>query len=327
MGSVTARARFALALAGSVALGAYAQFAAAQAFPSRQIEFVAHTAPGGGTDLFARSITDMLTKQKLISQSFIIGNRTGGSGAVAYNYIKSKQGDPHFVLTVATGTFTSALARTDLAFKIEDFSPLALFAQDPQAIAVRTESKYKTLKELIDAAKQAPDTITAAIASATGTGRIALYMIERETGARFKYVSFKSGGDAVLAVLGGHVDMTPENMSEMLPLVEGKKMRVLAVTGERRFKQAPDTPTLKEQGVNVVAATGRGFAMPGGVPKEAAAAMEAALKRVHDSPAYKEYSYKNMFEDKWLGSADFAKYLLQGEKEIGAFLKHIGLQK
>src|SRR5688572_13849886 len=184
MGSVTARARFALALAGSVALGAYAQIAAAQAFPSKQIEFVAHTAPGGGTDLFARSITDMLTKQKLVSQSFIIGNRTGGSGTVAFNYIKGKHGDPHFVLTVATGTFTSALARTDLGFKLEDFTPLALFAQDPQAIAVRTESKYKSLKELIEAAKQAPDTITAAIASATGTGRIALYLIERETGAK-----------------------------------------------------------------------------------------------------------------------------------------------
>ncbi|HYC46461.1 MAG TPA: tripartite tricarboxylate transporter substrate binding protein [Burkholderiales bacterium] len=327
MSSAFARVRLSLILAASLMGAALAGPAAGQAFPSKPIEFVAHTSPGGGTDLFARSITDMLAKEKIFSQPFVIGNRTGGSGSVAFNYIKSKRGDPHFVLTVATGTFMSAQARTDLGFKMEDFTPLALFAQDPQAIAVRTESKYKSFKELVEAAKKAPDTITAAIASATGTGRIALYLIERETGARFKYVSFKSGGDAVLAVLGGHVDITPENMSEMLPLVEGKKMRVLAVTGERRFKQAPDVPTLKEQGLNIIAATGRGFAMPGGVPKDAAAAMEKALKRVHDSAAYKEYSYKNMFEDKWLGSAEFTQYLIKGRDDMGAFLKHIGLLK
>ena len=300
---------------------------AAEAFPTKPIEFVAHTSPGGGTDLFARTITDLLAKQKIFSQPYVNGNRPGGSGAVAYNYIKGKRGDPHFVLTVATGTFTSALARPAMGFGLEEFTPISLFAQDPQAIAVRAESKFKSFKDILDTAKREPNTITAAIASATGSGRIALYLIERETGAKFKYVSFKSGGDAVLSVLGGHVDITPENMSEMLPLVEAKKMRVLSVTGERRFAQAPDVPTLKEQGYNIIAATGRGFAMPGGVPKEAAAAMEAGLKRVHDSAAYKEYAEKNMFEDKYLGSAEFTQYLIQGRQEIGAFLKHIGLLK
>jgi putative tricarboxylic transport membrane protein len=316
-----------LALAGASAVALTPGLAAAQAFPNKPIEFVAHTSPGGGTDLFARAITDFLAKEKVFSQSYLIGNRTGGSGTIAMNYIKSKKGDPHFLLTVATGTFMSAIARPDLGITINDFTPIALFAQDPQAIAVRAESKFKSFKEIVEAAKREPNAITAAIASATGTGRIALYLIERETGARFKYVSFKSGGDAVLAVLGGHVDITPENMSEMLPLVESKKMRVLAVTGERRFRQAADVPTLKEQGFNIVAATGRGFAMPAGVPKDAAAAMEAGLKRVHDSAAYKEYSDRNMFEDKWLGSTEFTKYLVQGRDEMGAFLKHIGLMK
>ena len=300
---------------------------AAESFPTKPIEFVAHTAPGGGTDLFARAISDMLAKEKVFSQPFVIGNRTGGSGTIALNYIKSKRGDPHYILTLATGTFMSATARPALNLGIEHFTPLALFAQDPQAIAVRTESKFKSFKEIVETAKREPNTITAAIASATGTGRIALYLIERETGAKFKYVSFKSGGDAVLSVLGGHVDITPENMSEMLPLVEAKKMRVLAVTGERRFKQAPDVPTLKEQGYNIIAATGRGFAMPAAVPKEAAAAMEAGLKRVHDSAAYKQYSERNMFEDKWLGHEAFTKYLIEGRDDMGAFLKHIGLMK
>ena len=98
-------------LAGLAVAGVFASVTFAQGFPSRPIEFVAHTSPGGGTDLFARSITDMLAKEKAFPQPYIIGNRTGGGGAIAFNYIKSKRGDPHHVLTVATGTFMSAIAR------------------------------------------------------------------------------------------------------------------------------------------------------------------------------------------------------------------------
>jgi putative tricarboxylic transport membrane protein len=121
--------------------------------------------------------------------------------------------------------------------------------------------------------------------------------------------------------------MTTENMSEMLPLVEAGKMRILAVTGERRFKQAPDVPTLKELGYKTVVATGRGFGMPPGVPKEAAASMEAALKRVYDSHAYKEYADRNMFEDAYLSSADFAKALLAQRAEQVESLKAVGIVK
>jgi putative tricarboxylic transport membrane protein len=167
----------------------------------------------------------------------------------------------------------------------------------------------------------------AGITGPTGSGRAALYYIERDTGAKFKYVTYKGGGDAVLSTLGGHVDVTTENMSEMLPLVEGGKMRILAVTGERRFKQVPDVPTLKELGYARVIATGRGFGMAPGVSKEAAATMEKALKQVHDSPAYKDYADRNMFEDAYLNSADFAKALVAQRAEQLEFLKAIGIVK
>jgi tripartite-type tricarboxylate transporter receptor subunit TctC len=200
-----------------------------------------------------------------------------------------------------------------------------MFAQDPQVIAVRAESKFKTFKELVEAGKREPNTISAGITGPTGNARLALYLVERDTGAKFKYVSFKGGGEAVLATLGGHVEITGENMSEMLPLYESKKMRVLAVTGERRFTQAPEIPTLKELGYNIIAATGRGFSMPAGVPREAAGAMEAALKRVYDSPAYKEYSERNMFENKYLDSAAFSKYLAEHRVVQEEFLRAIGV--
>lgn len=302
--------------------------AQAQTYPSRPIEFVAQASPGGGTDLFSRSITDLLTRQKSFSQPLINTNRVGGGGTVSYNYIKSKRGDPHVIQTVATSGVLNAAVRPELELPLDIFTPLAMFATDPQVVALRAESQYKTFKELVEAGKREPGTISVGISGAAiGVGRFTFHLIERATGAKFKYVAFKGGGEAVLATLGGHVEVTCENMSEMLPLVESKKMRVLAVAGERRFVQAPDIPTAKELGYNIIAATGRGFAMPAAVPKEAAAAMEAALKRVYDSPAYKEYSHRNMFDNNYLDSAGFGKYLVENRVVQEEFLRAIGVVK
>jgi tripartite-type tricarboxylate transporter receptor subunit TctC len=291
----------------------------AQTYPSKTIEWISHSSAGSGTDLFNRSV--------IFPVAFIHSNRVGGNGVVAYNYVKTKRGDPHVVVAMSVTVILTASARPELELGLDTITPLARFAQDPQVVAVRTESKFKTFKELVEAGTRDPGSVIAGVTGPTGSGRAALYLIERETGAKFKFVNFKGGGEAVLATLGGHVEITTENMSEMMPLMEAKKMRLLAVTGERRFKTAPDVPTLRELGYNILAVTGRGFAMPPDVPKEAAAIMEAALKRVHDSPAYKEYADRNMFEDAYLGSADFAKQLVKQRVEHIEFLKHLGVLK
>jgi len=297
----------------------------AQSYPSKPIEFVVHTSPGGGTDVFARAVSEMLTREKLLSQPILVANRTGGNGSIAFNFIKSKRGDPHFVLTVATGTLLTNAARPDLDLGLDNYTPLAFFALDPQTITVAADSKFASMKDLIETGRREPNTLAVAIASATGTGRLLLYVIERETGAKFRYVSFKSGSDAALAVLGGHVPLTTENLSEMYPQVEAKKLRVLAVTGERRTAVLPDVPTLRELGYPISIGTGRGFAMPAAVPKEAAAAMEAALKRVHDSAAWKENAARNMYESTFMGSAEFAQYLAGRREEMLGFLVYAGL--
>jgi putative tricarboxylic transport membrane protein len=295
----------------------------AQPYPSKTIEFNVHTSPGGGTDLFARTVTEILIREKVFSQSIIVSNRPGGSGVTAFNHVKSRRGDPHVVLTMATGSFLTATVRKELDLGIEHFTPLASFAIDPQVLAVAADSKFKSAKELLDAGRNEPNTVIASITSATGTARLLLYVIERETGAKFKYVSFKSGSEATTAVAGGHTQFTPENLSEMLGLVEGKKLRVLAVTGEKRLAAVPDAPTMMELGYKVVVGTGRGFVMPAGVPKEALAAMEAALKRVYDSAAWKDFAKRNNFEDNYQGSAEWGKSLVRQQAEMVQFLAHI----
>jgi len=319
--------RFILSLFASLASLTCSNAAYAQAFPTKPLEFVVHTSPGGGTDVFARAVADIISKEKLLPQPVTVSNRSGGSGAVAYNYIKSKRGDPHVVLTVASGTFLTAAARPEQGYGLEHFTPLAFLALDSQAIAVLNESKYATVQDLIESGRREPNAIAASVASATGTGRLLLFLIERETGAKYKFVPFKSGADAAMAVLGGHVPFTTENLSEMFPQVEAKKMRVLAVTGEKRLSAVPDAPTLKELGYKISVGTGRGFALPAGVPREAAATMENVMKRVHDSPAWKDFSARMMYEDTYMGSAEFTQYLNVRKGEMVDFLTSVGLMQ
>jgi putative tricarboxylic transport membrane protein len=300
----------------------------AQPFPTKPIEFVVHTSPGGGTDVFARAVGEMLNREKLITQPILVVNRVGGGGAIAFTHIKSKRGDPYNVLTVATGSLLSAAARTELGLGLEHYTLLAFFAMDPQVISVAVDSKFKTFKELIDAGRREPNTMTMSVTTALGVSRHLLYLLDKETGAKFKHVAFKSGADAVTAVAGGHVQFTAENLSEMFGHIEAKKMRVLAVTGEKRLPALPDAPTLLELGFpSMVLGTGRGFAMPAGVPREAAATMEATLRKLHQTQAWKDFAARNMYEDKYLGSAEFTEYMHKRTGELREFLLAVGAIK
>lgn len=324
---MTTQLRTRLAALSAIALALAAGAAPAQPYPSRPVEFIVHVNPGGGTDVFARLVTEIMARDKLVTQPLVVQSKTGGAGVVAFTYAKGKRGDPHTVLTIATGSFLTAAARSDLDLGLEHFTPLAFFARDPQGIIVGADSKYRTFKDLLDDAKAQPEAIVCAVTSATGTGRMTLWRLEKETGARFKFVTFKAGSEAVLAVLGGHVPFTTENVSEAWAHIEAKKMRVLAVTTEQRMPALPDVPTLTELGYRVQIGTGRGFVMPAGVPKEAAAAMEALLEKVHKSARWREYAVNNLYEDRWMGSAEFAQYLAQQRTAQREFVEGIGLSK
>ncbi|MGZ8156771.1 MAG: Bug family tripartite tricarboxylate transporter substrate binding protein [Burkholderiales bacterium] len=301
--------------------------ALAQSFPSRPLELVVHTSPGGGTDTLARTIADIITREKLVNQPINVSNKPGGGGAIAYTYIKGKRGDPHVVMAVATMAMLSQTVRPDLNLGLENYTPIAFLAQDPQALMVSASSPYKTFKDFVEAARKAPDGLVASITSPGGTGRMLVWMLERETGAKFRTVSFKSGSDAIMQVLGGHTQFSTENISEGYGLVESKKMRVLAVTSKTRLAIVPDAPTLIELGHNIHIGTGRGFAMPGDVPAEAAAQMESILQRVYKSTLWKDFSEKNMFENIWMGRAEYAKHLAERRALVHEFLQAIGIAK
>ena len=297
----------------------------AQAYPSRPIELVVHTSAGSGGDVISRQVAEVVRRDKLLPHPFVVVNKTGGSGVIGLSYFKTKRGDPHYLLSV-TSTLLALAYRPDVAITLDNYTPVALYAIDPQTIMVAADSPYKTFKDLVEALKRDPGGFTAATTSPTGTGRLVLHLMEKAIpGLKIKFVTFKGGGDAVTSVAGGHTQFTTENLSEGLGLVEAKKLRVLAVTTDKRLSQAPDLPTLLEQGYPITAGTIRGFTFTAAVPKQAVDTMEAALRKAHESPEWKEFAKRNMYQDVFLGSADFTKFLETKMVEYREFYDAIGL--
>ncbi len=316
------------AISGCVAATVMAAIAAApvhaQKYPAKPIELVVHTSAGSGGDVVSRQVVEIIRKEKILPQTFLVNNRTGGGGVIAYNYVKTKRGDPYTMLSV-TSTLLAMAYRPDVAIGLDNYTPIALFAIDPQTIMVAADSPYKSFKELAEALKRDPGAFTAATTSATGTGRLVIYHLEKVLGVKIKFVNFKGGGDAVTSTAGGHTQFTTENLAEGLGLVEGGKLRVLAMTTDKRLPQVADVPTLRELGYDIEAGTLRGFTFTAGVPKEAVTTMEAALKRAHETPEWKEFARRNMYQYVFLGSADFAKYLEKRMVEYKEFYDAIGL--
>ena len=297
----------------------------AQSYPTKPIELVVHTSAGSGGDVISRQLAEIVRRDKLLPHPFVVVNKTGGSGVIGLSYFKTKRGDPHYMLSV-TSTILALAYRPDVAITLDNYTPLALYAIDPQTIMVSADSPYKTLKDLIEALKKDPGAFTAATTSTTGTGRLVLHLIEKAVpGLKIKFVTFKGGGDAVTSVAGGHTQFTTENLSEGMGLLEAKKLRVLAITTDKRLPQVPDIPTLVEQGFPITAGTIRGFTFTAGVPKQAVDTMEAALRKAHATPDWKEFAKRNMYQDIFLGSAEFSKFLEAKMAEYKEFYDAIGL--
>ena len=299
----------------------------AQPYPNKPIELIVTTSAGSGGDVVSRVVAEIIRKEKFLPQLITVNNRVGGASVVGYNYFKTRRGDPYTMMSV-TGTILLMAYRADTNIALENYTPLALFAVDPQTIMVQTDSPYKTFKDLMEAVRRDAESLVGATTSAAGTGRMVIHLMEKQVpGAKIKFVNFKGGGEAVTSVAGGHTTFTTENLSEGLGFVEGKKLRVLAIAADRRLPQAPDIPTLQELGYPITAGTIRGFTFTAGVPKEAVVTMEAALKKAHDSPEWKDIAKRNIFQDVFMGNAEFTQFLAKRLLEYKEFYDAIGLNK
>jgi putative tricarboxylic transport membrane protein len=291
------------------------------------IEFVVQAAAGGGSDLQARTMQAIIEKEKLGTHPLAVVNRVGGAGAIAYTYVSGKKGNPYLWATATTGFLQTPLL-TKTVYNYKQFTPLCTLAFDDFLIVVRADSPYKTMKDLIDFARKNPGELKVGGTTAQSPDAIIVFQIERETGVKLNYIPFKGGGDVMVALLGGHVDMASANPGEALAQMEAKKVRVLGSSTVKRLEGAPDIPTLKEQGMNVIYRQFRSIAAPKDIPKEALRYYEELFRKLSESKPWKEkYIKENMLSPRYLNSAETFKFWEEETAWLAQIMKEMKLIK
>jgi len=296
--------------------------------PTKPIEFVAPFAPGGGSDVLARSIASIIEGEKLCPVPLLVANKAGGSGLVGTTAVAQQKGDPHVLLTFIPGQAQAALVAGKGAPTFRGLTLICNLALDEQLIVVKADSPFKTIRDIIAEAKKRPGELTIGGTGAGQDDQICQRLFERSAGIKFRYVPFKSGGECITALLGGHVNMIWANPPEFVPQWEAKMVRPVAVAKSTRMADFSDVPTLKEVGHDVTYFFYRGIAAAQNIPAEASAFYENMFKRMAESSAWKEkYLKKYMLSPNWMGSKEFAKVVAQNEEESKEILKDLGLLK
>jgi putative tricarboxylic transport membrane protein len=297
----------------------------AQFKPSKPIEAVVHTGPGGGSDIFARAIADMLEKEKLLAQRLQVVNKSGGGSATAMAYLAEKKADTHTIGFFTGVWVTNPLTTAEAKVMVTDLTPILRLVLEPAVVAVKADSPYKSMRDFVEAAKKSPGQLKQSGGSVTGRDNLVRLVIQKATGAKWVYVSFPSGGERIANLLGGHVELMVIEPQEAGEHIKAGNMRVIAALTEKRLPSFPDVPTLEEQGIDVpVIPQARGVLAPPGVSQDVAQYWEGVFDRFTKTASWKKYLEQNQFEDGYLKGAELKKFIAALTVQMRDVLKEAG---
>ncbi len=313
-----------LAFCGILLLAAQVQ--AAEFKPTKPIQVIAAAAPGGGSDVLARTIAQIVASEKLSSQPMVVQNIPGGGSAIGTTQVARMKGDTHTLLVFNPASVAGLLVAGKGAATIRDLTMIAQLALDEQFIVVKSDSRFKTVQEIVAEAKKKENSLS--IAGADQADRVCSRLFEKAAGIKMRFAQFNSGGEAITALLGGHVDMIWANPPEFISQYDAKMVRPIVVAQENRIPQFKDVPTFREGNMDVIFKFYRGVVAPPGLPPEVVAYYEGMLKSLKDTKAWKEnYLAKNMLSPAWQNSKEFTKTIQDSEVVFEETLKSLGLIK
>jgi putative tricarboxylic transport membrane protein len=313
-----------------IVLAALCALAAAEASafrPTRPVEVVVHTGPGGGSDLLARAVATMMEKEKLLPVRMQVVNKTGGGSAVAAAYLAEKAGDQNTIGFFTGVWLTTPLTSDKAKVTLRDLQPIARLVLEPALIAVKADAPYRTLADFIAAAKQKPGELKQSGGSITSRDNVVRQLLQKETGARWAFISFPGGGERLAALLGGHVQMMVIEPEEAGEHIRAGNLRVLAQVNETRLPRFPEVPTLKEAGFNVpVVPQVRGVVAPPGIPAENVAYWEDVFRRLTRTATWRKFLQDNQFEDGYQNAAELAKFYDEFTARMRGILQEAGVK-
>ena len=260
--------------------------AGAQDFPSRPIQLMVAFPPGGSTDIGARVVAAIA--EKAIGQTIVVVNKGGAGGQIGWTELVRQKGDGYYIGFInlpATNTVILDPERKAI-FTEKEFTPIINQVLDPGVIWVRADSPYRTVKDLIEAAKKAPSTIRTATTGILSDDHLAILMTEEAApGAVFRIVHLDGGATQFKEIMAGNIDVAYDNVGSIVPRVKSGEVRALAVLDEVRSKFLPDVPTMKELGFpTVVSSSTRGIAGPKDMPAAVVNKLRDVLQKAMANP-------------------------------------------
>jgi tripartite-type tricarboxylate transporter receptor subunit TctC len=231
---------------------------------------------------------------EMFGQTFVVENRPGGQGVLAMSLLQNAPADGYTILST-TSSMAFAMAASDrIKFGPADFIILPALQAEPSAVAVRADSRFKAMKDFIDAIRAQPDKISVGGFSSAGFHQYVLYRLQQVAGFKSVWVPFKGGGDAAVALLGGHIDVAVMTPSSGLAQLRSGEIRLLGISSPGRNEYFPDVPTFKEQGYDVVEQIWRSVMVKAGTPKNVVETLMSATEKMKTTKQWQDFSKLNM---------------------------------
>lgn len=298
----------------------------AQKFPAKDITLIVPWAAGGGTDTIARVLVK--NAKKYFGVNVNVVNKTGGMGAVGMGAVATAAPDGYMVgvITFQLSTYRM-MGLADLSYR--DFGLMQLLNRSPASISVAADSKFKTLKELMEYAKKNPGVVTAGHSGAGGGWHLALASIAVQEGVKFNFVPFDGAAPTRTAVIGGHIAVGTTGIDELLPLYRAGQVRILAVNDTKRHWLFPDVPTIAEAGYPnpKIIYDWRGLGTPKGVSADRMEILIKGFKQCFDDPEFKKLAHDLGLPLDYRDPRGFEEFLKEMEETLRPALDSVGLLK
>ena len=308
-----------------LALAVYpAQAASKSDYPQKAVTIINPNAAGGGTDLVIRTVT--LLAEPFFGQPLRVVNKPGGSQAIGT--MEAAQSKPDgYTLLVSDKSLASSYYLGVGQVTWTDFESVCRLDIASHVILVSASSPYKTAKDLADAAKAAPNTLTIGVSGIGGMSHLVSEAFIASSGAPIKVVGFNDGASNKAAVTGQQVTASALQLAEAYPLVKSGDLRIIGLAEEARSPYFPDIPTFKEQGINCVLNQFRGIWAPKGTPKEIVAKLAEAFKQAMETDKFKQFQQDSFTINGYLAPEDFVKEMQSQDAFLKGLVKAAGLLK
>jgi tripartite-type tricarboxylate transporter receptor subunit TctC len=310
-----------LLLAACVAtlLGSFSDSAAAgEGFPvkGKPVTFIVPVSPGGANDVAARMLVPLVEKE--LGTSIQVVNRPGAGVQVGTTALAMAKPDGYTIgyIIFAPAITTPLDPDRKAVFSRTSFQPLGSHFMFPVVMSVGANSPYKNAKELVEAAKAKPGSIKVATTGILGTPHLASLQLQRVAGVKFAEVQFQGGAPAVTALLGGHVDVALNPLSEVVSQVKGGALRVLGIYGKSESPLLPGTKTMEAQGYKVYMTGASGVCAPAGVSQEVIQAYSTAIKKAATNPEHQKKLIEFGYIPNYQTPEEYAAFWAEFESDV-----------